>query len=722
MKGYLLLSWKGILSSYAQVFFSLNPIFGFSLMLISFFDPLSGFSGLMAILWVQVIVHLFNYNTDLLRNGTYTYNALLAGIALGTYYAFNVSFFVLLLASSLLSFLLTQWYLTVMGKKSLPVLTIPFLLVVWVMILGAGNFTALLPRGVQPGYIAGNYPWLFTEITALIGSLPFSNALYLYFRSLGAVLFQYNDLSGVIIAAGLMLNSRIAFVLSLFGFAVGYAFYQFMEGDFSQLIYTYIGFNFILTAIALGGFFVVPSRRSFFNLLFTIPVIALLISSLHSLLYLKWGLPLYSLPFNIAVLLILAALQNRTRVSGLSLVTLQQYSPEKHHYNFFSYAERFQKNTLIQVSLPVMGEWYISQGIEGVHTHKKEWKHAWDFDVRDESGKTFGDAGTRREDYYCYNLPVISPADGWIVDLADDVDDNEIGKVNLTKNWGNAVVIKHGDYLYSKLTHFRKNSFKVKTGDYVRKGDVIGYCGSSGRSPEPHLHMQFQATPYIGSSTILYPFSYYITRNGNKFRLNSYEYPKLGERVSNVRTTNLLTTFFSFIPGKIFKVVDSMGVRETWEVLVTPDNLAYIWCHETNAMAWFVNNGTVFYCYSYEGNRKSLLYSFFLAAYKIPLGYYKGLESDDHISILDISNYLLRFLHDFTAPFFHYVKARYHFRFISADNEHSPEELTYFSEHNLNVFGYTRNKIHFRSHVTAGSMKLECERGRNKNAILCELQ
>lgn len=720
IKEYSAVILNGIINSYAQVFFSQNTVFGLFLLVVTLFSGWPGIAGLISILMVQSIVFLFGFDTNLLKDGTYSYNAMLSGIALGSFFEPGAALLLTLVASTILSFLLTQWFLGSLGRNYLPILTVPFLVTVWIIILGAGNFTALHFRAQTEGLAQINFPYLFDSATSFISRLPYANVVYLYLRSLGAILFQYNDLSGLIIASGLLLNSRMAFVLSLFGFAIGYAFYQFMEGDFSQLIYTYIGFNFILTAIALGGFFIVPSRRSFVNLLFTIPVIALLISALHAFLYVRFGLPLYSLPFNIVVILFLASMQKRVKSSGLNLVTVQKYSPEKHHYDYYSNSVRYQRDTLIQVALPVMGEWTISQSHDGEITHKTEWKHAWDFDVRDERGLTFYGTGRKPEDYYCFNLPVLAPADGTVAEVEDGIDDNEIGKVNLDQNWGNTIVIRHGDYLYSKLSHFRKNSIRFKKGDFVRKGDIIGYCGNSGRSPEPHLHIQFQATPYIGSPTLLYPFSYYITSKGKEYTLRSYDIPARDEKVSNLRITKLLTSFFGFIPGQIFSIKSDLGREETWEVMVTPLNQTYLWCPENKSLIWFVNNGAIFYCTAFEGDRNSCLYQFFLAAYKVPLGYYSDLVLRDHISILNVSAYWIRFLHDFTAPFFHYLKAEYNFKFISTDNEHSPSHIVYAAEQNQRFFGRFSSRKYFRCHIESRQIRIECGSGKNTEILTCQ--
>jgi murein DD-endopeptidase MepM/ murein hydrolase activator NlpD len=51
---------------------------------------------------------------------------------------------------------------------------------------------------------------------------------------------------------------------------------------------------------------------------------------------------------------------------------------------------------------------------------------------------------------------------------------------------GNIVGIDHGQGMTSFYLHMSK--FATTEGAMVKKGDVIGYVGSSGRSTAPHLH------------------------------------------------------------------------------------------------------------------------------------------------------------------------------------------------------------------------------------------
>ena len=59
------------------------------------------------------------------------------------------------------------------------------------------------------------------------------------------------------------------------------------------------------------------------------------------------------------------------------------------------------------------------------------------------------------------------------------------------------MIIDHGNGEFSFLAHMKMGSVRVKTGDTVKAGQVIGLLGNSGNSDAPHLHYHFMAGPTV---------------------------------------------------------------------------------------------------------------------------------------------------------------------------------------------------------------------------------
>ncbi len=669
---------KGIVLSYSQIYFSNSIWLGIALMVISFFDPGIGLSGVIAIITCQLSSLFFNFNKASIFDGAYTYNALLVGMAMGSFYQVSFPFLVVLIITSMLTFFLTVWIAGRLSMIGLPFLSIPFLIAIWVVILGLSNFTGIKLVSKESLTLQSWFPEIFRMVTNTIEGWGIRNYVHLYLRSLSAIIFQYNDLVGLLIAVCLLLRSRMAFALSLYGFTIGYLFYYHFEGDFTPLIYSYIGFNFILAAIALGGFFIVPSKKSHFLLLFVIPVTALLLSAMHTV-FSHLHLPLYSFPFTIVVLLVLGVLQMRQFSSGLELVSLQQYSPELNHYKTLCLKKRFASQTYFHFFLPVIGEWSISQGHSGSITHKEGWQYAWDFVVKDDVGHTFKVPGTDVKDYYCYDLPVIAPSPGYVIAIKDGINDNLVSEANFDENWGNIVIIKHAEGLYSKLAHLKPGSIKVKEGDWVHTGEILANCGSSGRSPEPHLHFQVQANPYFGSQTMLYPIAYYLVKENDNYSFHSFSIPEEGQAVRNIIPSQLQTTAFGFIPGRImiWNITEGEKTKENkWSVFVDIYNKKYLYCHATKASAYFVNDGVLFYFTDFYGSKKSFLYQFYISFHKVILGCYKGITLNDWLMPEVFFDPVTRSVQDFIAPFYHFLDGVYNFSFGTVDNFMNPEKIT----------------------------------------------
>jgi len=289
---------RSIPNSYAQVFFSDNRVFALILMLVTFIDLYAGIMGLLSVLFTNLTGYLLGFDRRIISKGLYGFNSLLVGLALGVYFEPGILLIVIVALGAILTLLVSISMQGVIGKYALPFLSIPFLVSVWIMTLATRDFTALgvSERGIYTfndlymiggNTLVGLYEWW--------NALQVAQSLRIYLISLGAILFQYNILSGLVLAIGLFYYSRISFTLSILGFYTAYIFYELIGASISELSYSYIGFNYILTSIAIGGFFIIPSRRSYFWVIVLIPLVALVTISL-SRIFTILGLPTYSLP------------------------------------------------------------------------------------------------------------------------------------------------------------------------------------------------------------------------------------------------------------------------------------------------------------------------------------------------------------------------------------------------------------------------------------------
>lgn len=714
---------KSILNSYSIIFFSDKLLFAGLLLLASFLDYFAGLCGLVSVLTANVIAVILGFDKFKIEKGYYGFNSLLAGLGIGLQYDPNWTVLLIVVLSSIIAFLVTVSFENILGKYALPYLSLPFLAAYWIVTLVSRdlNVLGISGRGVyllNDMYSIGG-DWLINAYNWW-NTVNIASSLKVYFLSLGAIIFQYNVPAGILIAAGILYYSRIAFSLSLIGFFSAYLFYNLLQINITEATYAYIGFNYILTAIAIGGYFLVPSWRSYLWTIVLMPVTVLISYALSSA-FAVFNLPIYSLPFNFVVIMFLFAVKSRlNKGRGLFEVVIQQNSPENNLYSFLNNNFRFRDYKYYPVRLPFFGEWNVSQAHNGEITHKYKWKHAWDFVIKDSLGNTYRNLGAGLEDYYCYNKVILSPADGYVEEILDGVPDNEIGDVNLQNNWGNTIVIKHGQDFFSKICHVKPGSFKVRTGEFVKAGQILANCGNSGRSPEPHLHFQFQGVPFVNGETIDYPISQYIIKTpaGPVYKANAK--PGLNDIISNVEVNPLLKAGFHFIPGQSLKFeVNRNHTKETVEWVVYTDiyNHSYLYCVKSKSAAYFHNDGRVFYFYDFAGDKKSLLYYFFLAAYKVPLGYYQGMSIEDTPGLHLVYSKTGLFIQDFFAPFFTFMKSNFRLTYLKTDNLLHSNELTLQSEIVNSFLRFNRVKEFFFITITREKIcKFEIHR-KNKTII-----
>ena len=68
---------------------------------------------------------------------------------------------------------------------------------------------------------------------------------------------------------------------------------------------------------------------------------------------------------------------------------------------------------------------------------------------------------------------------------------------------GNQIVLEIGKEQYAYYAHLQPGSLRVKAGDRVRMGQLLGKLGNSGNSVGRHLHFQVCNSPKLNSCDFL---------------------------------------------------------------------------------------------------------------------------------------------------------------------------------------------------------------------------
>jgi len=128
-----------------------------------------------------------------------------------------------------------------------------------------------------------------------------------------------------------------------------------------------------------------------------------------------------------------------------------------------------------------------------------DWKQA-------KGGISFSGDLRDKQSYYAYGKNVLAVADGHVVTARDGVPDNIPGHndafhpavpITLETVAGNTITIDLGDGQFAYYMHLQPGSLRVKTGERVRRGQVLARVGCSGDAREPHLHFEVTDSPKL---------------------------------------------------------------------------------------------------------------------------------------------------------------------------------------------------------------------------------
>jgi len=520
--------------SYAAILFLNNTYAGLVIAAVTFLHPNIGAAGLLAAAIALVLTKVWKFPDY--AGHVQIFNSLLVGLSLGAFYELNIYVIeVIVLGAIFTTFIATVFADWMWRIDRLPIMSLPFVIVAGFMALVARNYTAL---NDYLGFAQVDYT-LFTP------------AIDAFFSSLGAMFFIPQPVAGLLLFILLVLQSRYLALLAILGYVAGHALLTALLFEPHSGFIVWTSFNFILTAIALGGIFIIPSMAGLLFAIVGVLLSALVVVATKDLILVQ-GLPVMAISFVVTTLTMLIAMKKRIGLMKPYLAP-EPGLPEVNYEKARLAKYRYGDINSVPLLAPVFGNWTIYQGFNGKHTHRAPWQHALDFIITHQ-GKSFANNGAKLEDYYCYGAPVLSPVYGDVVRICDRLMDNKPGEVDTKNNWGNFLVIRLDSGLHLLLAHLQQGSIKVKEKDRVQPGKVLAACGNSGRSPQPHLHMQIQNNAQLDSPTFPYHLCSIILRKADgTLEYQVVSLPREGEQIEPTTPDDQLANLLHLPVGRQLK-------------------------------------------------------------------------------------------------------------------------------------------------------------------------
>ncbi len=168
------------------------------------------------------------------------------------------------------------------------------------------------------------------------------------------------------------------------------------------------------------------------------------------------------------------------------------------------------------------GPWVVGNGPSNFTHHRRALipmdgrvriaqRFAIDYALLNDDGRPWRGDELDNASYHGYGAELLAVADGTVVDVKDGLPENVPGltsraiPITMATVAGNYVTLKIGEGHYAFYAHLQPGSLRVRLGDRVRRGDVLGLLGNSGNSTAPHLHFHVSdGTSPLGSEGLPY--------------------------------------------------------------------------------------------------------------------------------------------------------------------------------------------------------------------------
>lgn len=294
-----------ILRGVGQVVFQNNPLSGLIILLALFFNSwIYGLTCIFGVVVATLMAKLLQADRGLVRDGLFGFNGALVALALIAFTSANfrtgavpsAHMVVYIVFAAAMTTVVFQSLATLLGPHKVAALTAPFVLTGWLFLFAVLKFAAIdagpLTKPVSPEQYDALAAYALPTWYMGVGN------------AIGQIFFQDNWITGYLIVIGIAVNSRISAGMALIGAAGAALTASLFGGPEGAIRDGLFGYNAALTAIALGGFFLVLTWRSFAYTLFAIVVTTWLWASIA--IFLKpIGMPVLTSTFVLVTWLML---------------------------------------------------------------------------------------------------------------------------------------------------------------------------------------------------------------------------------------------------------------------------------------------------------------------------------------------------------------------------------------------------------------------------------
>lgn len=375
-----------------------------------------------------------------------------------------------------------------------------------------------------------------------------------FLRSLGMLLFLPKIEVGVIVAAAIILWSRLMFLTGMVGWICGVGLGVALEHLGLSYLWLLAAHNYFVASMLLGAVLFLPGRGIWF-----VAMIAGMAASVVTA-YFQYLLPgtayaFLPVPAALTAWLGVGALLLRDQGGPLRRNMTSDVAPEMAWWMTALWLKRFGDREPLLV-LPLAGRVVVTQGFDGPLSHVGRWRHALDF-------QRPGTVDLADPQSSIWDAPVYAPGPGIVETIRNDVADNPLGIANFGEMWGNYVIIRLDAGGWAMVAHLRQGSVAVAPGMRIEIGAYLARVGNSGRSPVSHLHLHAQVSPHVSASTQSFRLANYMTideQSAEFTRWHGAEIPPVGTVVIaatfNPETHNAVT---GMAPGKSLWRVEVEG-------------------------------------------------------------------------------------------------------------------------------------------------------------------